>query len=525
MGNFKLCYKLQCHFKPKPTDPFMLRIFIAFTVFFLSITQLFATHMAGAELAYFNQGGGKYLLVAKIYRLCDGIPLNNPTGTVFVTNNAYNSCGSNNITFTRTAIQDVSFLCNSTSKCNPANTWTTGQGFEMHTFTATVDLAASPYAGYLSTSGCDVVTFTIAQCCRDINVTTFKSDNFIATATLYVGNLNNLSNKTNSSPTFVDLPVINYCCNIPITQFFEAKDSINKDILKYKLVNALNGINSPVNYYSPWSGEYPLTAYCPGGGIKCTPKPYKNIPEGIYLDSNTGEFIFTPIQCSEIGPVCVEVSEYRKSGNNLILVGNTRRDIIFKTIDCGQNKAPIIKSNNEYVLCTGDSSDIVIETLDTFKNNQGNLDTIDFKYKSDITKGTFNFDKNGRQPKLTLSWRPQSSDVRIEPYYIKITTIDQNCPFPGTSSKLIKLRVTNGNVNVATKAEIGKCNTVNISFTSSKSLTKSKMTWILTDSNKSDTIFNTSSNNFATPKLKKGKHYIFGKLESIDLCNSINTFD
>lgn len=503
-----------------------MRLYIVIFVFLATICKLNATHMAGADVRYVHLSGSTYKVIAKVYRLCNGIALNGPTGTAFVSDASGTSCGNVSLSYTRTAIKDIGVYCSTEKKCNPANTWVTSTGFEEHTYEVTVNLGSSAYTSLISGT-CNIVTFSISQCCRDNTITTAKNDVFMATATLFLGNLNLLSNKTNTSPEFKSRPMVNYCCNMPVTQDFEAADTTNGDVLRYKLVPALSAFGISVSYNGSWSGKYPVTPYCPGfpGKLNCSPVPYTNFPVGIFLDTSNGEFIYTPTNCNEVAPVCVEVSEYRRVGSKLILVGMMRRDILFRARDCGKNKAPEILSDYEYGVCLGDTLCFEVKTRDTALNNSNNYDTLQMNWSCDIGKAVItSSNPNGREPVLKFCWVSTNQDFRAEPYRLKLEVRDQNCPVPSLTFRNIKIK-TLKSTTVSVKTIAQACNRRQFSAQSSVALTNATFDWLLRDSAGGDTLLVSKTTSPVTGTLDAGTYYVSLKVNSKDFCEIPEIFD
>ena len=53
-----------------------------------------ASHMMGADMSYKCLGNGKYKIIAKVYRDCRGINLDNPSFGAYAGVNGSNGCGS-----------------------------------------------------------------------------------------------------------------------------------------------------------------------------------------------------------------------------------------------------------------------------------------------------------------------------------------------------------------------------------------------------------------------------------------------
>ena len=217
---------------------------------FLFVGNLKATHMMGADISYRCLGGGKYKIIMKIYRDCNGISFNNPTFGAFAGTNGSNTCGQYTLSSTRTGIRDVTPVCASgTGPCNPQNTGFSGEGVEEHTFEATVDFNKAPLKNFTNNSSCCEVTFYVGQCCRNSKITTGPANNnFYSTAMINLCNLKKMEDSCNNSPYLSNEPIGVLCCNQ--TYYFNngAIDTVELDSFSYKLVHGISTIpNTSVN--------------------------------------------------------------------------------------------------------------------------------------------------------------------------------------------------------------------------------------------------------------------------------------
>ena len=124
--------------------PFKLLFFI----FCLALVNpLKADHMMGSDIEYVCISPGKYKIITKIYRQCQGIPLYFSSITMYCDNQSYT------VSVTRTSIRDITPTCSGGSNpCNPQNQMSS-EGVEEHTFECTVDFNTSPYNTFKS-NGC-----------------------------------------------------------------------------------------------------------------------------------------------------------------------------------------------------------------------------------------------------------------------------------------------------------------------------------------------------------------------------------
>ena len=134
-----------------------------------------ASHMMGTDMSYRCLGGGKYKIVAKVYRDCRGVAFNSPSFGVFAGKNRGNGCGTATLSISRVSITDVSQLCSSASPTCDSNKAGTGNGVEMHQYEAIVDFNSAPLNAFVGNSSCCEVTFYLGQCCRNGAITTGSS--------------------------------------------------------------------------------------------------------------------------------------------------------------------------------------------------------------------------------------------------------------------------------------------------------------------------------------------------------------
>ena len=130
----------------------------------------------------------------------------------------------------------------------------------------------------------------------------------------------------NNSPTLTNPPIAFACCNQPFTYNNGASDNKDYDSLSYEMVAALgNSRTNTLPPSAPLTVKSPMTVYCGFGNTPpCTPIPQAKPPIGFFLDPETGDMIFTPTDCSEVGVVAIQVNEWRKDTSGVYkLVGIT----------------------------------------------------------------------------------------------------------------------------------------------------------------------------------------------------------
>ncbi|MBL7812125.1 MAG: hypothetical protein JNL57_07860, partial [Bacteroidetes bacterium] len=415
-----------------------------------SFAQLRASHMMGADMSYKCLGGGKYKITAKIYRDCRGISFNGPSFVAFGGTNGGNSCGSYNMSITRVSIRDVTPRCSTTSKpCNPQNTGGTGEGIEEHTFETTVDFNASPLSNFKNKTSCCEVTFAIGQCCRNGAITTGPAGNdFWTTCMINICNIPKTKNKCNSSPQLSNEPIGFLCCNQAYYFNNGAIDTVDYDSFSYKLVPGISSLpSSTVSYASPFSYRYPMTPYCvPPTSITCAPNPNTKPPRGFLMDTATGDIIFTPTKCDEVGIVVIEITEWRRDSATgaYLMIGKTRRDMqLIVKDDCGYNKAPTIEGPTTNYVCEGDKICFKIDGKDeTFTPHQTIPDTVQLKWNRGIPGATFTIlNPKDREKTAEFCWQTKVGQASDVAYSFTVTATDDHCPKPSQAIRGFKVRV------------------------------------------------------------------------------------
>ena len=414
-----------------------------------------ADHVMGSDMGYQCLGGGKYKLIIKFYRDCRGASAP-PSWSLlywYAGNNQGASTSRYSIAMTRTGIRDITPRCSTASSpCSPTNTSYTGDGVEEHTYEANIDISKSPFTGVgLGTTYCDL-TFAYNQCCRNAAITTGATwADFWTTATINVCNVNKMKGKCNTSPQLSNVPVGYACCNQAYYYNNGAIDTIDYDSISYRMVPALaSAPNTSVPYSSPFTAQYPLTPYCvPPTTIKCAPNTKTKPPRGFFMDTGTGDLIFTPTKCDEVAVLVMEMTEWRRDTNNVWRwVGKTRRDMqIVVKDDCGYNKAPTIDGPYSYKVCEGETIKFKVQSDDeTFTPYQTVPDTTNLKWNKGIPGATFTVANKVDWPEkrkayADFEWTPAVGMASDVAYSFTVTVNDEHCPKPSISIRSFKVKV------------------------------------------------------------------------------------
>ncbi|MEK0420353.1 MAG: hypothetical protein RLZZ161_204, partial [Bacteroidota bacterium] len=415
------------------------------------LSRLKADHVMGADMGYQCLGNGRYKLVIKFYRDCRGASAP-PSWSIlswYAGNNGGMGTSRTTLSLTRTGIRDITPRCStSNSPCNPQNTSYTGEGVEEHTYETTIDISKAPFStSGLGSTYCEL-NIAYNQCCRNAAITTGATwADFWTTATINVCNLNKSKNKCNTTPVFTNVPIAYACCNQ--TYYFNngALDTVDYDSLSYKMVPALAGVPSTsVPYTSPFSFKYPVTPYCiPPGKVDCVPNTSTKPPRGFWLDTSSGDLVFTPTKCDEVAVLVLEVTEWRRdTAKKWVWVGKTRRDMqVVVKDDCGYNKAPTIEGPTTNKVCEGDKICFKIDGKDeTFVPNQTIPDTVQLKWNRGIPGATFTIlNPKDREKTAEFCWQTKVGQASDVSYSFTVTATDDHCPKPSQAIRGFKVKV------------------------------------------------------------------------------------
>lgn len=401
-------------------------------------------------MRYESLGGGKYLITAKIYRDCGGIPIGatDPEFGAYAGSNGGNSCGKYSLTgFKRVAINEVTNRCSTGSaQCYPANTSGTGAGIEEHIYEGTVDFNQSPLSNFSGSTCCQVTFYTTVPTSMEFNTSTID---FNMVAMIDRCNLAKVpvNNKENSSPLFTNKFQFALCCNAGHYEAPGAVDTIDFDSTSYRLEAVRTVLpNTFGSYPFPFSSRYFITPYCvPPGSLTCSPNPFTKPPRGLSFDTAHGEIIFTPTYCAERGTRVLSADEFRRDSSGKWLKIGTTMNIISLMVrdDCGYNKSPVISGPFSSQVCGGDKICFKIEGKDeTFAPFQTVPDTVKMSWDGAIPGATFNVTNPGSREKTAeFCWQTKPEHARGYAWVFTVTATDQHCSRPATNSRAFVVHV------------------------------------------------------------------------------------
>lgn len=402
----------------------------------------------GGDIQYTYQGNGVYKITAKMYRDCRGLPFTSILGTAYAGSSGSQSCGTQTLTFTRVAINNVSQFCSTaTNPCKLTNQ-ADGEGVEEHIYETTLDVTKTPYSTWIANGCCDL-TFAAGLCCRNPASNSMGGDNLWVKCSMNVCNLSKTKFNYNSSPVFTNIPIVYACCSSPYIYNQGSIDTTDFDSISYKMVSGLTSLpNGTGTYNSPYSAKYPMKPYCiPTTSVSCTPKPTAKPPIGFHLDTSNGNLTFTPIKCDELGFVVIEVNEYRKdTSGNWVIVGNSRRDMQIVVKDnCGYNNSPTVSGSFSNKVFEGDKICFTVKSADeTYTPHQTTPDTTLLTWNQGIpsTNCTFTVtNPSAREKEAEFCWQTKVGDAKDVAYYFTATANDQHCSRPSLSTRAFRIKV------------------------------------------------------------------------------------
>jgi len=398
-----------------------------------------ASHMMGADITYICIKDYEYKIIVKVYRDCRGISF--ALGGSDARIRCVSSNASINLNMTRTAIRDITPVCaNTNQRCNPPNTWATGEGIEEHVYEVTVDFNRSPWSNY---KNCCEIRIEVGQCCRNGQITTGASNaDFFTYATMNI-----CKAKCNTSPNLTTEPIAYLCCDQPF--FFNNGATDNEgDSISYSFTDPLRSWGQTIGYNNGLAYDIPLDVYFPPRRRHPHNNPGTDPPEGIFLDSTTGDLIFTPTNCNQITVMVIEQKEWRKdSTGKWEVIGITRRDIQMVVRQCAGNNPPVIKGKNFHTVCAGEQICFTIDSDDKQyipppPLPAGKNDTVKLTWNRGISGATFRIlNSNARLQSAEFCWTPRKEDARTLPYQFTVTARDDACPLNAVAIRAFRVRV------------------------------------------------------------------------------------
>jgi gliding motility-associated-like protein len=326
-----------------------------------------ASHILGAEITYKHVFASKYKFYLTVYRDCNECKFNGNGGGNSNLNcsdissltirgsegTSYSHLDLASIELGRKEVVDITKTCSTAvSKCGINAT--VNYGFEKQVFEGDydfIDLLGQNYCKF------DV---SIGISSRNIKVNpTTAEQNFYNYTTLSLCN-----NNSNQSTVFQNSPQFLYPINQSQIVSLGVSNPDNDSLVFFLKPAKVNRLSN-VSYSSGRNFNEPFSYYCLNTSSSCVPNVTSLPFQGFYISSLTGDVAFTPIINNQGGVIVVECEEWKKDINGVyFLAGVVRRDIYAETINASNNTPSIVLSNNNLLVCQGESKSIEIQITD-----------------------------------------------------------------------------------------------------------------------------------------------------------------
>ena len=421
-----------------------------------STSNLRADHIVGSDITYTcGDTAGIYNITYNFYRDCNGCYVLGQTpncGTGQNCNSSFTaptaltvSCISGSsatsagtINLTRTGIVDITPTCGADrSRCEQPCNGAFPYGIEKHTFTGRVDLRSN------IKSGCCDFEISVRLSVRSVGITTGQRSQTFYTSC----EINACQAPCNNSPTLSNDPVAILCCNQPYT-FNNGAIDVDRDSISYSFAQAFQGQGQPCTYSGKRTYLDPLTTYYPGRLKWPYCNAQANPPIGTCLDAETGDIVFTPTSCSEVGVVVIQITEWRKDSLGVYKkIGTTRRDMQFIVMTCPDNNAPEVKGPYSYSVCEGDQLCFNVETDDKVyipppPALPAAPDTVTNSWNKGISGATYTIiNPTARLQTGRFCWTPGVGTASNLPYRFTVTARDDACPLNAVAVRSFSVRV------------------------------------------------------------------------------------
>lgn len=308
--------------------PFWLLAGVTAIILLFGNSALRASHAAGGEIFYEYIGDStgvshQYLVTLTLYRREQGIGF----GTTAVLNVNSSCYSSQSYTLSAGPNQNSPLLyfgeCTDSLAGNPAF--------------ASIIVNYYEYSGVVTLPGvCSDFRFSYDICCRNGNIT-----NLATFPAIYLESTLNNTLGPNNSPEILSEGSKAFCIGRTVNWRQTASEA-DGDSLYYELIQPLSDFNTPISWAPGYSTSQPITT-----------------SNGVNLNSNTGDFVFTPIQ-SEVAVVRFRISEYRADTvlGVFYKIGHVDRDVQVYII------------NN----CPANPSQLLFSTLDSLSADTARID-------------------------------------------------------------------------------------------------------------------------------------------------------
>ncbi len=409
---------------------FFIRVLLFSILLVLAHSAQANFSLLGAELTYRHIDSNRYAVYLKLYRDCNGGPVQK-IGLQYKSGNTQFTDSSLFLAYTKD-ITGISPNCPVQSKCQGSNF---PYGVEEQLWIDTVDLRPFPTCEW---------NIAFKHCCRSSEITTG-----MAGQPFYIrAMLNKCVPGSNSSPQFISdvSPLMFMCRNNDLIYSNNALDTIDQaDSIVYKFGIALQDENQSVNYSSHFSPTRPLMFL----GFPNTNLPF---PGGITLEESSGNFLFRPIALNQVGVVVIEVVEHREINGVMMPISVISRDIQARILDC-PGLSPTIDPPFSAQICVGDEYCFSIHTNDNDPDDTvriailHQLQNLDITYSPDTVKHAW----------AQVCWTPSLADLAKTVHHFSVVATDNSCALAKRTSRLYSMVPRNNRPQGVLNAEALSC--------------------------------------------------------------------
>lgn len=388
----------------------------AFAVFSLVfILSVQASHVMAGEITYKSKGTDSLEVTVTAYRDCNGIYMANT-----LLQASTDSCGTIIKTLNLFSSRDVTGIpvsCGIKSRCTGSYQY----GIEEYVYKGVI---------YIGNINCCKLTLAWEQCCRNASINTGAENQNFYIETTY----DKCLAPNNSSPRFLNLPVMLLPLGQDVNVTHAAVDDIDNDYVTYQLINPLSAKGSNIGYSNQWSPQKPLTFLgFPNVGLK--------FPAGFHFDSLTSNMAFRPAKKDQVTVVTIKVREWRKINGTFKVISEIIRDVQLIVYESPSNFPPRINKDSKMVIkscAPAGNYCFVIPVAD-----QDTTDTLKVNYKHNFKNITVN----------TTFTKPSKAEVKvcftidsallssIGSYFFSLYAEDDNCPLAGKAEKTFFLQI------------------------------------------------------------------------------------
>lgn len=404
-----------------------------------------ASHLVGADIQYKCLGGDTVYIDVVVYRDCLGIPLG--ADQMF----AKSECGTTvNPSVSMGNGVDITPRCKSTCTTCESQSCAYNIGIEQYHITATLVL-----------KGCCKWTVGWQQSARNGAITTMQGGDLYTDAKLDM-----CQKPCDNSPYFTNPPVGVFCKDQCVVINPGANDDDKNgrgesDSLVYAFADPLGSNGTTLQYNSGYSKSEPLVY---------VGKPDKDadfnppLCAGFHLDTETGDVSFKATK-TDVTVFAFKVESWRRDSLGVPRkIGEIRRDLQIRIIDCPENRPPQIIVNSGlpnnaqpkiFDFCVDEDKCIGFVVFD-----QDVDDSVTVNWNKQIPGGKWTTTKQPeKKVTATFCWKPGKKDIRSQPHQFTVTALDNACPVPGRTSKTIRIRV-NPSPEATTTIKVGNCGEV-----------------------------------------------------------------